>query len=205
MIVADLPQRHAATWARATQHPFLAAVNDGTLPFPAFATWLVQDYRFVGDLLRFQSRLLARAPRHAQPALAAGVVGLVDELAWFEDQASALGLDLGAPALPATLAYQRLLDRLDAAAVPAALAGLWAVERVYLDAWSFAAPGADAYRDFVAHWTMPAFAAYVDALADAADRALADVAPPAELDGLFADVADAEVGFWDMAWDGGRR
>jgi formylaminopyrimidine deformylase / aminopyrimidine aminohydrolase len=205
VLVSDLPQRHVADWTRATQHPFLAAVKDGTLPSPSFATWLVQDYRFVGDLLRFQSRLLARAPRHAQAALSAGVVGLVDELTWFEEQATALGLDLGAPALPVTLGYRRLLERLDAAAVPVALAGLWAVERVYLDAWSFAAPGGHAYREFVAHWTTPAFAAYVDALADAADRALAGVEAPAELDGLFADIARAETGFWDMAWDGGRQ
>jgi len=35
----------------------------GMLPAAAFDTWLAQDRRFVGDLLWFQARLLARAPR----------------------------------------------------------------------------------------------------------------------------------------------
>ncbi|MDK3255060.1 hypothetical protein [Blastococcus capsensis] len=61
--------RHAGAWSGATAHPFLHAVRDGTVPEPAFDTWLVQDARFVADLLRFQARLLARAPRPAQAVL----------------------------------------------------------------------------------------------------------------------------------------
>ncbi len=84
MPVADLPSRHPDAWTRATRHPFLEAVRDGTIPTAAFDTWLVQDFRFVSDLLRFQARKLARAPRPTQPVLAAGAVALVDELDWFE-------------------------------------------------------------------------------------------------------------------------
>jgi thiaminase len=197
--VADLPLRHRADWARATRHPFLTAVGAGTLPEPAFRIWLGQDYRFVTDLLRFQARLLARAPRSAQAVLAAGAVALVDELSWFEQHAAGHGVDLHAAPLPATAAYADLLDRLDRAEAPVALAALWAVERAYLDAWSSAAPGPPAYREFVAHWTTPEFAAYVTALAVAADATPADAA---ELDRYFLDVVDAEAAFWDMAWHG---
>lgn len=161
MPVADLPRRHSDAWLRATRHPFLVAVRDGTVPATAFVEWLVQDYRFVGDLLRFQARLLARAPRGAQPVLARGAVALVEELAWFERQAAVGGLDLDAEALTATAAYATLLQRLDSADVPVALVGLWALERSYLDAWSYASPGAPPYREFVEHWTTPQFAAYV--------------------------------------------
>ena len=42
-----------------------------------FDTWLAQDYLFVADLLQFQARLLARAPRMAQTVLAAGAATLV--------------------------------------------------------------------------------------------------------------------------------
>jgi thiaminase len=202
MSVVDLPSRHAAVWDRATRHPFLAAVASGTLPEPAFRTWLVQDYLFIGDLVRFQSRLLARVPRAAQAVLAGGLVGLVEELAWFEKVAVEHGLDLSAARLPATAAYDRLLTGLDDVPVPEALAALWALERVYLDAWSFTAPGAAPYRDFVAHWTTPAFAAYVTDLAAAADAALVGTDPAAAELQLVA-VVEAEVAFWDMAWEPG--
>src|SRR5262249_51031125 len=83
-----LLRRHEAAWVQATRHPFLRAVGDGSLPAAAFDLWLAQDYHFVTDLLRFQARLLARAPRPAQAVLATGAAGLVDELAWFERQAA---------------------------------------------------------------------------------------------------------------------
>lgn len=198
MPVAALPLRHAAAWGRATRHPFLAAVRDGTVAEPSFEAWLVQDHRFVSDLLTFQARLLARAPRRVQPVLAGGVAALVDELAWFEEQAAARRLDLAVPPEPATAAYADLLAGLDDAEVAVALVALWAIERVYLDAWSFAAPGAAAYEPFVAHWTTREFAAYVDDLERAADA----MAPPAAEPGreaAFAAVLDAESRFWAMA------
>jgi formylaminopyrimidine deformylase / aminopyrimidine aminohydrolase len=195
--VADLVDRHAEAWRGATRHRFLAAVTDGTLPPAAFDTWLVQDARFVADLLRFQARLLARAPRPAQFVLAAGAAALVEELGWFEGQAAARGLDLSAPALPATAAYAALLERLDAADVPAALTALWTIERSYLDAWSAARPGAPAYREFVAHWSAPGFAGYVSGLEAAADGAGGGA--DAVFDAVFLEVLAAETAFWDMA------
>jgi thiaminase/transcriptional activator TenA len=194
--VAEVLQRYAADWRRATRHPFLDAVRDGSLPAAAFDTWLVHDARFVADLLRFQARLLARAPRPVQPVLASGVTALVEELAWFEQQAVSRGLDLTAPALPATARYAALLERIDSADVPTALVALWAVERAYLDAWSSAQPGAPEYREFVEHWTVPVFADYVAGVEAAADRA-----GPANADAVFLEVVAAETAFWDMAVD----
>ena len=200
--VADLPQRHAADWGRATRHPFLAAVRDGTVPEKVFDAWLVQDYRFVCDLLRFQARLLGRAPRTAQGVLVGGAAALVDELTWFEQRAAARGCDLRVGPLPATATYAALLERLDGEDFAVALAALWALERVYLDAWSFAAPGAPAYQQFVEHWTAPQFAGYVEALESAADDALGDATAGADLDAVFRQIVDAESRFWDMAWTG---
>nr|WP_204261398.1 TenA family transcriptional regulator [Blastococcus saxobsidens] len=188
---------HAGAWERATRHPFLLAVRDGSIRTGAFDTWLVQDARYVADLLRFQARLLARAPRPAQAVLAAGAVALVEELAWFEELAGRRGLDLDVPRLPATAAYAELLDRLDAAEVPAALTALWAIERVYLAAWTAAAPGAPEYAGYVAHWTTSGFAGYVDGLAAAAD------ALGGRHDAVVLEVLDAETAFWDMAMGDG--
>src|SRR5690606_26153126 len=138
--------------------------------------------------------------RPAQAVLAGGAAALVDELAWFERLAEARKLDLAVPPLPATEAYGRLLERLDAAEFPVAVTSLWALERVYLDAWAYAAPGAPAYREYVEHWTTPQFGAYVAELERAADAALGDGPEPADLDPYFRQVVEAEVSFWDMAW-----
>ncbi|MGY2067074.1 thiaminase II/PqqC family protein [Blastococcus sp. SYSU DS0619] len=193
MWVSELPVRHAQAWERATRHPFLDAVRDGTIAPSAFDTWLVQDARFVADLLRFQARLIPRAPRRAQEVLARGALALVQELDWFEEQAATRGLDLSAPALPVTAAYAELLERLDGADVRAALTALWTIERTYLDAWSAALPGAPAYRDFVEHWTGPDFGSYVRSLAAAADAAGGGD------EAVFCEVVSAEIAFWDMA------
>jgi formylaminopyrimidine deformylase / aminopyrimidine aminohydrolase len=192
--VAELLERHPDAWRGATTHPFLTGVRDGSVPVAAFDTWLVQDARFVADLLRFQARLLARAPRPAQAVLAAGAVALVDELAWFEEQAAVRGLDLGAPMLAATAAYATLLERLADAEVPTALMALWTIERTYLDAWSAALPGAPAYREFVEHWTVPGFAGYVAGL-----EAAADGVGGAPDEAVFLQLVAAETAFWDMA------
>src|SRR3954470_19163944 len=104
-------------WSAATRHPFLEAVREGTITDDAFDRWLVQDALFVADLLTFQARLLARAPRAAQPVLAGGCVALVEGLGWFEVQAARGWIDLAQPPLPPTLAYGRLLQRLDATPV----------------------------------------------------------------------------------------
>ena len=200
MPVADFLARHAAAWGRATRHPFLGAVRDGTLPAGAFDTWLVQDAHFLTGLLRFQARLLARAPRPAQAVLAGGCVALVEELDWFGRVAAGRGLDLAAPQLPATIAYGDLLYRLDAADVGTALTALWAIERTYLDAWSAALPGAEEYREFVEHWTVPAFASYVAGLEAAADGAGPDAGGAGD-DAVFLEVVAAETAFWQTALD----
>jgi formylaminopyrimidine deformylase / aminopyrimidine aminohydrolase len=176
----------------------LVAVREGGLPRAAFDTWLAQDYQFVATLLTFQARLLGRAPRTAQAVLVDGVVALVDELSWFEHLATERDIDLTVPSRPATLAYAHLLAELDTVDLPVALTMLWAIERTYLDAWSFAAPGTPEYRDVVAHWTTPVFAEYVQALAAAATNAQPD---EAAVDDYLPRVMDAEISFWDMAWE----
>lgn len=181
-----------AAWRRATEHPFLAGVRDGTLAEAAFDVWLAQDSRFVADLLVFQARLLARAPRAAQGVLAGGVVALCEELDWFAGLAADRGLALDVPPRPATEAYAGLLARLDAAPYAEAVTALWVLERVYLLAWRHAAPAAERYRACVEHWTAPGFADYVDALGRLADEA----GPPA---GPVPEVLAMEAAFWDAA------
>jgi thiaminase/transcriptional activator TenA len=182
---------HDSLWTAATRHPFLDAVRDGTITDSAFDRWLVQDALFVADLLTFQARLLARAPRKAQAVVCGGCSALVAELDWFEEQAARRGLDLNAPALEATLAYREFLQRLDGEPYEAAVTALWAIERVYLLAWTSAKSDTTPLREFVEHWTTPEFAEYVDGLNE--------LAVPDEYQELVADVLMLEVAFWDMA------
>lgn len=181
---------HREAWRRATRHEFLVGVRDHTLAEGAFRSWLAQDRLFVGDLLWFQARLVARAPRRAQRVLAAGVLALVDELAWFERQAAQLAFALETERLPATDAYRALLERLDGEPFEKAVTALWVLERVYLEAWSFAAPAGPPFDAFVEHWTTPEFRAYVDELEALVDPGHAE---------LVTAVLDAEASFWAAA------
>lgn len=198
MRASELIDRHRDLWQAATEHPFLAAVGDGSLDPGRFAAWLAQDYLFASALLSFQARLLARAPRAAQPALARGAVALVDELAWFEAQATQRDLSLTAVAAPTTLEYLALLGRLDTAPTPVALMALWTLERVYLDAWHTGQPGAASYREIVERWTSPAFADYVAELEHLVDEALPETPSPEQED-AFTEVLRLEAAFWDAA------
>ena len=182
---------HDELWTAATRHPFLDAVRDGTITDAAFDRWLVQDAIFVADLLTFQARLLARAPRQAQTAVCGGCSALVAELDWFEEQAARRGLDMDAPALPATLAYRVLLQRLDLEPYDAAVTALWAIERVYLLAWTSAKSESTPFGEFIEHWSTPGFAAYVEALGE--------LASPDIHHELVGDVLSHEIAFWDMA------
>jgi len=74
-----------------------------------------------------------------------------------------------------------------------ALAALWVIERVYLDAWSAVLPTAPAHHELVGHWTTPAFAAYVAGLEQLASA-------PADT-GLLCEVLAQEAAFWNAALD----
>ncbi|BBY46761.1 hypothetical protein MARA_01910 (plasmid) [Mycolicibacterium arabiense] len=178
-------------WDAATRHPFLTHVREGTIADSDFDRWLAQDALFVADLLAFQARLLARAPRSAQPVLARGCVAVVEELEWFESHAARRRMDPAQPPLDATLAYRALLGRLDAAPYEAAVTALWVLEQVYLLAWQHAAADASPFATFIEHWTAPEFATYVGDLAG--------LASPRGHDDLTAEVLTHEVAFWDMA------
>ena len=204
MATEDLLRLHGGAWQAATRHSFLDAVREGTLAEQDFERWLGQDYLFVADLLRFQARLLARAPRTAQAVLAGGVVALEAELTWFEQHAQRRGLALDGERLEATEGYRACLERLDLGAYEPALVALWALERAYLQAWQSARPGAPAFREFVEHWTVPAFAEYVAGLQQAADGALSS-AEFRIAERVFLEIVQLERSFWDMALAEGVR
>ncbi len=207
METKNLIHQNPGTWQEATRHPFLDAVREGTIPAPAFDAWLAQDYLFAGDLLTFQSRLLARTPRRdgAQAMLAGGLVAVEAELGWFEEKARERSLTLDVPRHPTAAAYGDLLAELEGVSYPAAMTALWAIERAYLEAWRSAASGDPDYREFVEHWTTPEFEEYVAGLGTAADSALARAggAEIEESERVFGEVARLERDFWEMSFSAG--
>jgi thiaminase len=192
---------NSTQWEVATRHPFLRAVGEGTAT--TFGVWLAQDALFVADLVAFQSRLVARAPRSAQGLLAQGVVCLLAELDWFDAQAVSLAVSLDVSPMRATRDYRALLSRLDEERYPRAVVGLWVLERVYLEAWRYAGTcgAAGPYAAAIAHWTDPAFAAYVAGLEELADAAYAQQTDDGVED-VVEMVLTQEVAFWDMAEQG---
>ena len=202
MGVLELLERHPAAWRAAIRHSFLDAVREGTLPIRAFEAWLVQDYLFVADLLVFQSRLLAQAPRPDQATLASGLVAVEAELGWFEEKAGERGLELEAPRHPTTSEYRNFLVGLENEPYAARITTLWALERAYLEAWESAIPGHPDYREFVEHWTTPEFADYVAGLERAAGSTLesGSLGEQERAEAAFLEVARLEKDFWEMAW-----
>jgi thiaminase/transcriptional activator TenA len=196
----ELLEHHPDAWREATRHPFLDAVREGTLPAGAFEAWLIQDYLFVADLLVFQSRLLARAPRPAQAALTGGLVAVEAELTWFEEKAGERGLKLETPRHPTTTAYRNFLFSLEGEAYAVGITALWALERAYLEAWRNAAPDHPDYREFVEHWTTQEFADYVAGLEKAASYTL-DPRVERErerTEAAFLRITSLERDFWEM-------
>ena len=207
MDVLELLERHPATWHAATRHPFLNAVREGTLPAGAFDAWLTQDYLFATDLMVFQSRLLARAPRPDQAVLAGGLVALETELGWFEEKAEERGLTLGAWPHPTTSEYRSFLIGLENEPYAAGITALWALEQAYLEAWKSAIPGHPDYREFVGHWTTPEFTDYVRGLERAAGSALeaGSRGEQERAEAAFLEVTRLEKDFWEMAWSATRE
>ena len=188
----ELVRSNPDLWRSAIQHPFLDAIRDGTLPMSAFRAWLPQDYLFVRNELHFQAGLLRLAPRPAQAVLAAGLVALEAELTWFEAQAARFAISLQQEADAVTGRYRDFMEESLSVGWARSITMLWTLERAYLEAWRGVAPGGGEYREFVEHWTAPAFAGYVESL----EKALADSGD----ESAFRRVAELERDFWDMAW-----
>ncbi|KAJ5684138.1 uncharacterized protein N7477_000483 [Penicillium maclennaniae] len=98
---------------RATTHPFLASAGRGTLPKSTLSQWLAQDRLYAQSYIRFIGLLLAkiRMPAHkansafplkpsseqrAVEVLIDALVNIRTELKFFEETATAYGLDLTA-------------------------------------------------------------------------------------------------------------
>ena len=108
-----LREAAGAEWGAYVRHPFVAGLEDGSLPRPAFLAYLVQDYLFLIHFSRAWALAVTKADTVAEMRqCAAAVNALVNvEIALHVETCAGEGLseaDLeGAEEAPATLAYTR--------------------------------------------------------------------------------------------------
>jgi formylaminopyrimidine deformylase / aminopyrimidine aminohydrolase len=200
--VDSLIEWHRDEWVASTSGvEFIAGARNGSLDPAAFERWLVQDRHFIDGLYTAQLRVAALATGELRRTHLHGIVALQDELDWLAERARSRGLDLDAPLVETCRAFVEYLQTLAFAPPAVAHTAIWTVERAYLDAWGAALPGAEAYREFVEHWSDPAFQYYVGELRAGANEALARASDGdhIEAERAFRRVMTFERRFWRMA------
>jgi thiaminase len=192
-----LRDAHWGEWQRLLGHPFLRRLRLGEVSERSVYAWMEQNYRFVEGLLELQAHLVPRAPRCHRLVLAHGLVGIVEDLDWMAIQP----INPGAAAHPARERYLAFLRLLEQEPYPVSVVSLWAINRVFHDAWSSAAPSGGPFVDLVEHWTAPEFQAYLHDLAEVAEEGwlAANEEERARIHALIEEILRLEWSSWDMA------
>ncbi|OCH89653.1 heme oxygenase-like protein [Obba rivulosa] len=213
-------------YSAATEHPFLTAAGNGSVPPSQLSLYLSQDRlyaahaypRFIGHLLAsvpFSSLdpLDSAAERRNQRIVAIlsyALQNVVREAKFFEETASCYGLELeGWKERKATRDYTAEMARIGSeGSIEDGLVFLWAMEKVYLDAWSYVGSlasdavvsGSPAVTALVANWTNPEFVRFVDDLADLVDSL--NIKPGSDgyyrAEEIWARVVELEEAFWPI-------
>ena len=188
----------AAAWQRILDHPFVSRTSAGSLPKATFDRWIAEDYFFVLSFRRYLEALSSVAPdEEARKVLAGGSAALIPELALFEQAAEERGVDLTVEPSLLNLGYSSYLLASVQEGWPVGITVLYAVEKAYYDAWASVrdTTGADTqYAGFIANWSSPEFAAYVEQLGELVDRE--ELTP--DLTRAFDRVVRFELAFWDL-------
>ncbi|KAI5117220.1 hypothetical protein M0805_008690 [Coniferiporia weirii] len=194
-----LSKSTANSYAAAVQHPFLHAARTQTLSPDLLSFWLAQDRiyaahaypRFIGALIakiRFSARDALDSEREKRnkrvlKVLTFSLQNVVREVDFFLDTARKFGLDLeGWRERAQTKAYTAEMARVSSwGSLEEGLVFLWAMEKVYLDVWTFVAGGSGGessdrvgnehtiVNEFAQNWTNDDFIKFVDELREIVD------------------------------------
>ncbi|KAF9477958.1 heme oxygenase-like protein [Pholiota conissans] len=215
----------------ATRHTFLAQAGDGTLPLSRLALWLSQDRiyaahaypRFIGSLLSripFQDSDNPSGPKERQNeeilrVLVSCLDNIVREVQFFKDTTEQFGLNVEEWAQrKATRDYTAEMVRVaSSGSLEDGIIFLWAMERVYLDAWRYvksiqkqsanptdsnASNNVAAVRSLAENWSSPEFELFVDTLQRLVDGL--EIKPWSEAwfraEDIWSRVLELEVAFW---------
>ncbi|KAK7064794.1 heme oxygenase-like protein [Favolaschia claudopus] len=214
----------AAPYAEATQHPFLQSAGDATIDPALFSLWLSQDRiyaayaypTFIGaliasipfDKLAPLNSVSESANRRVLKALMGCLDNIVVEIDFFMAMASKYNLDLGMwQERKATRDYIAEMDSIASSRkLEEGLVFLWAMEKVYLDAWTFvrkklqetnseALPAYSMIMSFVPRWTSEEFVKFVDELAVLVEAANI---PLPRMKEIVGRVVELEREFWPV-------
>ncbi|THU55268.1 hypothetical protein C4D60_Mb11t04780 [Musa balbisiana] len=173
---ASWVKSHRPMYDRATQHPFVVGISDGSVDLSAFKRWLAQDYIFVKEFVPFVASVLLKAWKHSDDEsdmeiLLGGMASLSDELAWFRKEASKWDVKL------VSIAPQKANLEYCSSKTPEEL------------------------METCQRWGSANFGHYCRSLQKIADRCLekasSDIIPKAEE--AFVCVLEHEVKFWNMS------
>lgn len=235
-ITAHLLQHPDTTemYKKATQCRFLELAGQGRLPKESLSQWLSQDRLYAQAYGRFIGGLISRVQLPASSAVEASrttpfrillmlqtaLIGVTTELQFFEKTALEYQLDLaamdGGHEFEANKVTKACIDLFDSFTAEAGkgrsllqgLVMLWALEKVYLDAWTFAkqqTPAGDALdggalrNNFIPNWAGDQFKAFVDQIQECLD-AFASETGASDVDQIAMDawkeMLILEEGFW---------
>ncbi|KAK6841832.1 hypothetical protein PG990_006176 [Apiospora arundinis] len=224
----------AELYKKATQSRFLELAGQGRLPKKALSEWLSQDRLYAQAYCRLIGGLISRVQLPLSSATEAGrttsfrvllmlqtaLSGVTTELQFFEKTAMEYELDLAAmeggqefEANEVTKACINLFDSFTTEAgkgrsLLQGLVILWALEKVYLDAWTFAKEqsadsdaldGGALRNKFIPNWAGDQFRAFVDQIQECLD-AYASETEARDVDRIAMDawkeILILEEGFW---------
>ncbi|KAI0125733.1 hypothetical protein BJ170DRAFT_596964 [Xylariales sp. AK1849] len=230
-------------YKRATQSAFLSLAGQGRLPREKLSQWLSQDRLYAQAYVRFIGGLMSRIRLplgtgsgiseslewRLLAMLKGALDGILTELQFFEQTAKDYDLELAAAGgaeeqfgpIETTSGYIKLFDSFATGSglqrsLLQGLVVLWATEKVYLDAWTYAREqgggkgsgiredldGGALRKEFIPNWTSDGFNAFVkeieecvDAYATTLERSAREEIMQVATD-LWKEVLALEEGFW---------
>jgi len=217
-LFSRLRNNNLATWQAYTQHEFVAAIADGSLPNSSFRHYLVQDYLFLIHFARAYALTLYKADNLEDMRSAAATIdGLLNtEMAMHVKYCAAWGLSesemTAAPESTAVMAYTRYVletgmagDILDlVVALSPCVLGYGEIGfRLAGDAKT--KRSGNPYNDWIEMYSSAEYLEVLEKAAGQLDRLAESRMTPARFDGLsriFERATRLEIGFWDMGLSG---
>ncbi|KAK8049458.1 hypothetical protein PG994_011188 [Apiospora phragmitis] len=224
----------AELYKTATQCRFLELAGQGRLPKESLSQWLSQDRlyaqaygRFIGGLISRVQLPISSGTEASRTTLfrilvmlQTALIGVTTELQFFEKTAMEYQLDLaameGGQEFEANKVTKACIDLFDSFTAEAGsgrsllqgLVMLWALEKVYLDAWTFAKQqraatdaldGGALRNKFIPNWAGHPFRAFVDQIQECLDAYASETAT-SDVDQIAMDawkeMLILEEGFW---------
>ncbi|KAL5700895.1 hypothetical protein ACHQM5_026294 [Ranunculus cassubicifolius] len=212
-IIEGWLKKHRSTYTKATKHPFILSIKDGSINLSSFKRWLGQDYIFVREFVPFLASILLKAWKESDDSsdmevLLGGMASLNEEISWFNKEASKWGISLSEfSPQHANQDYCRFLESLHSAEVnyTVAITAFWAIEAVYQESFSLCLESGSntpvELMETCQRWGNEGFGQYCYSLQRIANRNLAKATPDVlrKAEEALVKVLELEVGFWNMS------